>query len=96
MNKYKEEQEEIKTEAENLHKESEHFLLKHETLARAITFFQIGVALTAIAVLTKRRRYLYFSFILSLVGLVQMIASFFVKSIWSFLTINTIHINRDS
>ena len=79
IGKYKEEQEEIKTEAEKLHKESEYFLLKHETLARAVTFFQIGVALTAIAVLTKKRRYLYFSFILSLGGLVQMLASFFIK-----------------
>ena len=52
---YKAEQAEIQKEAKQLEHESRAHLLRHETLAASVTFFQIAIAITAIAVLTRKR-----------------------------------------
>ena len=67
---YKKDQEEIKKQAEEKQKESEAYLKKHESLATAVTFFQVAIALTAIAVLTRKRRYLMGASVLGAVGVV--------------------------
>jgi heme/copper-type cytochrome/quinol oxidase subunit 4 len=69
---YKKEQEEIKKEADENQHESQIHLHKHETLASAVTFFQIAIALTAISVLTRKRRFMSLALILGLVGTVLM------------------------
>ena len=52
---YKAEQAEIQTEAKQREHESRAHLIRHEALAASVTFFQIAIAITAIAVLTRKR-----------------------------------------
>jgi hypothetical protein len=52
---YKSDMEEIKKEAEAKEAESAAHMRHHVVLARGVTFFQIAIALSAIAVLTKKR-----------------------------------------
>jgi Domain of unknown function (DUF4337) len=47
--------EEIKTEAEAKEAESSKHMQQHVILSRGVTLFQIAIALSAIAVLTKKR-----------------------------------------
>ncbi len=54
---YEKEQEEIKAEAEAKQVESEHHLHAHAVYSRGVTMFQIGIAVGAISVLTRRRRF---------------------------------------
>jgi hypothetical protein len=53
---YKTEMEEIKKKAEEKEQASGAFMKHHVILARSVTFFQIAIALSAIAVLTKKRK----------------------------------------
>jgi lipopolysaccharide export LptBFGC system permease protein LptF len=73
IDRYRHEQAEIKLEADNKETESKLMLEIHERFATAVTFFQVSIALTAIAVLTKRGQVLYFSGLLGLCGLTFMI-----------------------
>jgi len=66
---YENEQEEIKREADALEKESRGHLAKHVPLARAVTMFQIAIAVAAISVLTKRRAFWIVSLIFGAAGL---------------------------
>jgi hypothetical protein len=68
VNEYKQQQEEIKHQAEEKQTASKEHLHRHETLASSVTFFQVAIALTAISVLTRRKRFLHFSLILGIVG----------------------------
>ena len=52
---YKKDMEDIKTKADGLTEESEALMVKHELLAKGVTLFQVAIALSAIAALTKRR-----------------------------------------
>jgi hypothetical protein len=65
---YKKEQESIKEEAEEKTRGSEEHLEDHETLARAVTLFQVAIALGAVSALTKRRRYWIVSVIAAVIG----------------------------
>jgi hypothetical protein len=67
---YKAEQEKIKVEADELESESRAHLERHERLAASVTFFQVAIALTAIAVLTRKRRFLMIAAALGGVGLI--------------------------
>jgi heme/copper-type cytochrome/quinol oxidase subunit 4 len=69
LESYKQDQEQIKTQAEHKQEESAALLHKHERLATSVTFFQIAIALTAIAVLVRRGQFMYFSGLLGLCGL---------------------------
>jgi len=53
---YKDDMEKIKKEAEEKEHESAVHMQHHVILARAVTFFQIAIALSAIAVLTKKKQ----------------------------------------
>ena len=58
---YKEDQEKISEEAKKFEEESEAHLKHHETLAHSVTFFQVAIAVGAIAVLTRRRPFWFVS-----------------------------------
>ena len=72
-NAYKEEQEKIQEKAREYEAESSEHLKIHEILARAVTLFQVSIAIAAIAVLTKKRNFFFISLITSLIALVFFI-----------------------
>ncbi len=75
--KYKLEQAEIQADA----KESEHasfvHLEHHAILARAVTLFQISIAISAIAILTRKRMLWFVSLGISCIGLYFFITGIF-------------------
>ena len=77
IEKYKSEQEEIQTLAQEKEEESRRHLLRHEKLAASVTFFQVAIALTAIAVLTRKRRFLSVAGGLGILGFAWTILSLF-------------------
>jgi lipopolysaccharide export LptBFGC system permease protein LptF len=70
---YKEEQAEIKREAEHKQSEAKSNFHQHEIFARGVTMFQIAIAIAAISALTKRRSYWFLSIILGVVGFVFLV-----------------------
>jgi hypothetical protein len=68
--RYDKEKAEIKKTAEEAEKESEEHLAKHVPLASAVTAFQIAIAISAIAILTRRKRLWYVGLGLTAIGLV--------------------------
>lgn len=68
--KYEKDKEDSRSKAEEAEKASEHHLEKHVPLASAVTAFQIAIAVSAIAILTKRRKLWYGSMLLTVVGIV--------------------------
>ena len=67
------EKEDIKEKAEDFEKESKAHLNKHVPLATAVTAFQIAIAISAIAILTKKRRLWYAGLLLTLGGIVFLL-----------------------
>ena len=61
LQKYHDEQAQSQAEAERLTTLSEKHLHQHEILSRAVTLFQIAIAMVAIAVLTRRKSFVLFS-----------------------------------
>ncbi len=61
IKKYEEERQGIKKDAEAKAVSSERHLQAHETLSRAVTLFQVAIAMTAIAVLARQRKFLLVS-----------------------------------
>jgi hypothetical protein len=59
VKQYKDDQEKIQEEAHKLESDSKSHLKIHMVLARSVTMFQVAIAVSAIAVLTKRRRFWY-------------------------------------
>ncbi len=76
IEKYKEDQKEIQTKAEEKQAESREHLHKHERLAASVTFFQVAIGLTAIAVLTRRKKFLWVAGVLGIGGAVWMAIGF--------------------
>ena len=66
----KKEEEEIKSMAEKHEKSSEENLKKHSWLARAVTFFQVAIAVSAISILTKKTVLWFVGILISFVGLI--------------------------
>jgi hypothetical protein len=71
--KLKEDQKKIQEKAEELEKESEVHLGKDMTLARAVTFFQIAISISAISILSKKKPLWYISLVLFAAGIFQFI-----------------------
>jgi hypothetical protein len=71
---YEREQDEIKKHAEKLAVESHILLHQHQTLSHSVTLFQIGIAVSAMSVLARRRWLWGVSLIFSAVGLFYLIA----------------------
>jgi LPS O-antigen subunit length determinant protein (WzzB/FepE family) len=78
LEEYKTEQEEIKAEAEQKQHESESFLRQHTVLSRSLTLFQVGIAIGAIAVLTKRKAFWTTSLAFGVAGVLLFAWSFVV------------------
>lgn len=71
--RYDKEKAAIRKEAEEDEKKSEEHLGKHVPLASAVTAFQIAIAISAIAILTRRKRLWYGSLVLTVIGVVFLI-----------------------
>ena len=65
---YKKDQEGIKDAATEKAKSAEEHLARHVVLAKAVTLFQVAIALGAMAVMTRRKLLWYASLILGLAG----------------------------
>ena len=65
--RYEKEKQEIKNKAEALEKSSEEHLSKHLPLSKAVTIFQIAIALSAIAIVTQKKL-LWFIALLFMLG----------------------------
>lgn len=70
IERYQKEKEEIKKKAEEAEKESESHLSKHVPLASAVTAFQIAIAISAISILTRKKKLWYGSMLLTAIGII--------------------------
>lgn len=77
IEKYKTEQQSIKGIAQDFEKRSKVYLDQHVILSRAVTMFQIAIAISAISILTGRRWLWYFAISISVIGIVFFISSYF-------------------
>jgi hypothetical protein len=68
--RYDKEQEEIKSEAEGKQAAAKSYFQKHEVFARAVTMFQIAIAIAAISALTKKRSFWVVSLVFGAAGCV--------------------------
>ena len=73
VERYKNEQAEIKKLADELQADSKIHLNKHVVLSRAVTLLQISIAVSAIAILTKKKLFWWSSLVSALVGLIFFI-----------------------
>jgi type IV secretory pathway component VirB8 len=71
--RYEKEKEGIKEKAEEFEKDSEAHLTRHLTFAKAVTIFQISIAIAAIAIITKKRMLWLVSMILASIGIFFML-----------------------
>ena len=65
---YDEDKAEIKKTAEEAHERSEKHLRQHVVLSRSVTIFQIAIAISAIAILTRKKLMWYASMSLAVIG----------------------------
>ncbi len=65
---YREKKDEIMKEAEEKQEESKKHLREHVPLSRGLTMFQVGIAVGAISVLTKRREFWFVSLTFGAIG----------------------------
>ena len=75
---YAAEKAEIQKQAEEKETESKHELKAHQKFAWSVTFFQIAIAMGAIAVLTKRKPFWFFSLAVGAVGVVFFVQAFLI------------------
>jgi len=71
--KYRKEQEAIREEAEERQRASETHLAHHTMLSRGVTLFQVGIAVGAISVLTKRKSFWLASLAFGVVGAAMLV-----------------------
>ncbi len=72
--RYKAEQEEISKKASGFTEESEQHLKKHVQLSRAVTLFQVSIAISAISILSKKRFLWFTALAITVAGIVFFIA----------------------
>lgn len=70
---YRKEQETVKEKAEEKELASEVHLWHHTILSGSVTLFQVGIAVGAISVLTKRKSFWFASLAFGLVGVVALL-----------------------
>jgi Domain of unknown function (DUF4337) len=68
VEEYKKEQKEIEEKAREKEHSSEEHMHRHVILARAVTTFQVGIALAAISVLSRKKMLWFGSLVVSLAG----------------------------
>jgi Domain of unknown function (DUF4337) len=66
--RYEKEQEDIKSEAEGKQAAAKSYFHKHEVFARAVTMFQIAIAIAAISALTRKRPFWVVSLVFGALG----------------------------
>lgn len=71
--RYEKEKADIQKIAEEDAKNSEEHLSRHITLSKAVTIFQIAIAISAIAILTRKKLLWYLAILLTLCGSVFLI-----------------------
>jgi uncharacterized protein DUF4337 len=71
--RYEKEKEDIKAKAEEHEKTSEEHLKRHVTLSKAVTIFQIAIAISAIAILTRKKILWYAGMLLTVAGAVFLL-----------------------
>jgi Domain of unknown function (DUF4337) len=71
--RYEKEKEDIKAKAEEHEKMSDEHLVKHVTLSKAVTIFQIAIAISAIAILTRKKALWYTGIGLTVIGAVFLL-----------------------
>jgi len=74
---YEKEKEAIKKTAEEAEKSSEWHLSRHVPLATAVTCFQIAIAISAISILTKKRKLWFAGMLLTIIGIVFLLMGVF-------------------
>ena len=67
--RYESEKEQIRKNAELYEKESEHHLSIHKVLAKAVTMFQVAIAISAVSIIARRRVLWVFGILLAVVGI---------------------------
>jgi cytochrome b len=72
---YKKEQEEISKLATEKQESSERHLSAHNTMAKSVTFFQVAIAISAIAILIRRKKFWYTSLGFAFIGLFYFITA---------------------
>ena len=70
VTRYEKEKEDIKTLAEEHEKTSEEHLKRHVTLSKAVTIFQIAIAISAISILTRKKILWFVAMLLTIAGAV--------------------------
>ncbi len=75
--RYADERKEIQHKAKELEAESHHHLNQHQVLARTVTLLQISIALSAIAVLTRKKLLWYFSLLGGAAGAIILVQALF-------------------
>ena len=68
IEKYEKEQEGIKEKAEEMERSSEHHMEHHVKLARGVTAYQVAIAASAIAVLSRKKFVWYLGIALGIIG----------------------------
>lgn len=76
INEYEHDLEAIKRQATQSNEASEENLSRHEIIERGVTLFHIGIAVVAIAVLTRRRSFWYASVLTGAIGVVFLLEVF--------------------
>jgi len=79
VERYEKEKEAIKKTAEESEKKSELHLGIHNILARAVTLFQIAIAMAAIAILTRKKLLWVISIVMASAGIVFLLEGIFAK-----------------
>lgn len=74
--RYQEEQAHIQKEAEEKQREAKENFRQHEVFARAVTMFQIAIAIAAISALTRKRRFWFVSLVFGAVGSIFLALGF--------------------
>jgi hypothetical protein len=77
LKRYGQEQEEIQTQAREKQADSARHLQTHTIFARSVTMFQVAIAVAAISVLTRRRRFWLISIAFGVIGIVFLIQGAF-------------------
>jgi hypothetical protein len=73
IEKYKEEQKEIEEKAKEMEQASKHHMDRHVVMARAVTAYQVAIALSAMSVLSKKKAVWFLSLALGAVGTVFLV-----------------------
>ena len=76
MEQYKTDKEAIKKKADDLEKSAKEHMDVHVVFSRAVTIFQIAIAISAIAILTRKKAMWYASMLLAAAGCYFLVMGF--------------------